>query len=136
MIINTRQPSKLHHKTHNTYIRAYSVGIRGITLWNLLSHHIISSPPICIFKRKYRNFWLNLIALINVNPGLFVNSFTVYTNMHSIHIIVYGSPFISSSLGGLCLNQFSLLKLNDCVMLIDWPTVINYVMLCYAMFNI
>ena len=39
----TRQSSKLHQKSHNTNIRAYSIDIRGITLWNSLGHDIISS---------------------------------------------------------------------------------------------
>ena len=52
----TRQLSKLHHKSYNTYIRADSIVIRGITLWKLWSDDIISSPSIYVFKRKCRNF--------------------------------------------------------------------------------
>ena len=37
-------------------IRAYSIVIRGITLWNELSRYIFSSPSIYIFKMKCGNF--------------------------------------------------------------------------------
>ena len=55
-----------------------------------------------------QTFWLKHDqALINVNWGSFVNFFTVSASMYSANIIIYGSPFISSSLEDSCFNQFS-----------------------------
>ena len=48
----TRQSSKLHVISHRTNLRAYSIQIYGVRLWNMLSKDITEVLSLSIFKSK------------------------------------------------------------------------------------
>lgn len=52
---NTRQNSKLHLVLHRTKIRANSIRIYGVKIWNSLSNDLRMSPSLNIFRNKYKH---------------------------------------------------------------------------------
>jgi hypothetical protein len=57
---NTRQASKLHISSHHTNLRAFSIHIYGVKLWNTLSDDITNCYSLNVFKKKCLHLLLAL----------------------------------------------------------------------------
>ncbi len=57
--LNTRQHSKLHSVQYRIKIRANSIRIFGIKLWNSLSNKLRTSSTLSIFKKSYKKLLIH-----------------------------------------------------------------------------
>ena len=51
---NTRQAEKFHVILHNSNVRAFSIQVYGVKLWNDLSLDLINCQTLAIFKRQHK----------------------------------------------------------------------------------